>query len=59
MGSHFLVMSFFSVVVGIFFAGLTRDSLREGARAAAFLTVTMIGLSLVVAWLMYLLPLGR
>ena len=59
MGSHFLVMSFFSVLVGAFFAGLTRDSLREGVRAEAVLTVTMIGLSLVVAWLMYLLPLGR
>lgn len=58
MGSHFLLMSLFSVLVGLFFAGLTRDTLREGARAAAFLTVTMVGLSLVVAWLMYLLPLG-
>lgn len=58
MQSHFLIMSFFSVLVGAFFATLTRETLREGIKAGALLTVTMVGVSLLIAYVMYFLPLG-
>lgn len=58
MESHFLIMSFFSVLVGSFFATLTRDTFREGLKAGALLTVTMVGVSLLIAYVMYFLPLG-
>ena len=56
--SHFLVMCLFSILVGAFFATLTRDTLREGIRAAALLALTMVGISLIIAYIMYFLPLG-
>jgi len=58
MASHFLIMCLFSVLVGTFFGTLTRDSLKEGARIAALLTVAMIGISLIIAYLMLYLPPG-
>jgi hypothetical protein len=58
MQSHFLIMSIFSVLVGAFFATLTRETLREGLKAGALLTVTMVGVSLLIAYVMYFLPLG-
>ena len=56
--SHFLIMCLFSLLVGAFFATLTRDSLREAIKAGALLTVTMVGISLIIAYVMYFLPLG-
>ena len=56
--SHFEVMCLFSILVGAFFATLTRDTLREGVRAAALLALTMVGISLIIAYIMFFLPLG-
>lgn len=56
--SHFLIMCFFSVLVGCFFATLTRDTWKEGLRAGALLTLTMVGVSLILAYVMYFLPWG-
>jgi len=58
MHSHFLIMTFFSVLVGAFFGTLTRDTAREAVKAGALLAVTMVGVSLIIAYIMYLLPLG-
>ena len=58
MASHFLIMCLFSVLVGAFFGTLTRDTLREGLRSAALLAVAMVGVSLIVAYVMFFLPLG-
>lgn len=58
MASHFLIMVLFSVLVGIFFGTLTRDTLRDGARVAALLIVAMIGISLIIAYVMFFLPPG-
>ena len=59
MASHFLILCLFSILVGAFFGALTRDTLREGIKSAMLLTVTMIGISLIVAYIMYFLPLGK
>ena len=58
MASHFLIMCLFSVLVGGFFATLIRDTPREAFRAAALLALTMVGISLIIAYIMYFLPLG-
>ena len=58
MASHFMIMCLFSLLVGAFFATLTRDTLREGLKAAALLTLTMVGISLIIAYIMFFLPLG-
>lgn len=58
MASHFLIMSLFSVLVGAFFGALTRDSLRDGVKVAGLLTVAMIGISLIIAYVMFFLPPG-
>ena len=58
MASHFLIMCLFSVLVGAFFATLTRDTAREAVKAGALLALTMVGVSLIIAYIMYFLPLG-
>ena len=58
MASHFLIMCLFSVLVGTFFGTLTRDTMREGVKAAALLSLTMVGISLIIAYVMFFLPLG-
>jgi hypothetical protein len=58
MSSHFFIMTLFSTLVGAFFGTLTRDSVREGVKAGALLAVTMVGVSLIIAYIMYVLPLG-
>lgn len=58
MASHFLIMCLFSGLVGAFFGTLTRDTFGEGLRSAALLAVTMVGVSLIVAYIMFFLPLG-
>jgi hypothetical protein len=59
MASHFLIMCLFSVLVGSFFAALTKDTLGEGIKAAAMLSITMVGVSLIIAYIMYFLPLHQ
>lgn len=56
--SHFLIMCLFSLLVGTFFATLTRETWKEGLRAGALLTLTMVGVSLILAYVMYFLPWG-
>ena len=58
MASHFLIMCLFSVLVGAFFATLTRESLVEALKAGALLAVAMVGVSLIIAYIMFFLPLG-
>ena len=58
MASHFLIMCLFSVLVGAFFATLTRDSFSEALKAGALLAVAMVGVSLIIAYIMFFLPLG-
>lgn len=58
MASHFLIMCLFSVLVAAFFATLTRDSLAEALKAGTLLAVTMVGVSLIIAYIMFFLPLG-
>ncbi len=56
--SHFLILCFFSVLVGAFFGLLTRSTAREAIRTGALLTILMVGISLIIAYVMYFLPLG-
>jgi hypothetical protein len=56
--SHFLIMCFFSLLVGAFFGTLTRDNAREGTKIGALLAVAMVGVSLVIAYVMFFLPPG-
>ncbi|MFQ5701680.1 MAG: hypothetical protein ACE5HU_07540 [Acidobacteriota bacterium] len=56
--SHFLIMSLFSVLVGVFFGTLTRDNLRDGLKVAGLLSASMVGASLVIAYIMFFLPLS-
>lgn len=58
MASHFLIMCLFSVLVGAFFATLTRDTLAEALKAGALLALAMVGVSLIIAYIMFFLPLG-
>ena len=53
MASHFLIMCLFSALVGAFFGTLTRDTFGEALRSAALLAVTMVGVSLLVAYVMF------
>ncbi len=56
--SHLAIMVLFSVLVGAFFGVLSRDSLREAFKVGLVLTLSMIVLSMLVAYLMYPFPLG-
>ena len=56
--SHLAIMVLFSVLVGAFFGALSRDTLREGFKVGLVLTLSMIVLSMLVAYLMYPFPLG-
>jgi len=58
MASHFMIMCLFSALVGAFFATLTRDSVPEAIKAGVLLAVAMVGVSLIIAYIMYFLPLG-
>ncbi len=56
--SHLAILVLFSVLVGAFFGVLSRDSLREAFKVGLVLTLSMIVLSMLVAYLMYPFPLG-
>jgi hypothetical protein len=58
MGSHFLIMCVFSILVGAFFGTLTRESVRDAVRTGAVLALSMVGISLIIAYIMFFLPLG-
>lgn len=56
--SHFMILAVFSALVSVFFASLTRETLMEGVKVAGLMFISMVGISLVLAYLMYFFPLG-
>lgn len=56
MRSHFLHMVLFTGIVSTFFAFLTRNDRRARLRSGLLMGLAMIGLSLVLAWIMYPFP---
>ena len=56
--SHFLTLVLFSALVSIFFATLTRETVRDAVRLGGVMMASMVGISLLVAYLMYFFPLG-
>lgn len=57
MISHIFVLVLFSALVSIFFGVLTRDTLHEGARISVILFLSMVGVSLALAYIMAPFPL--
>ena len=57
MVSHLGILVIFSVLVGAFFGLLSRETLRDGLKVFLVLTLSMVVLSLLVAYLMYPFPL--
>lgn len=55
---HFVTLLTFSLLVSVFFGTLSRETPRECVRVAAVMLASMVGVSLVVGWIMYLFPLG-
>ncbi len=56
MRSHLLNLILFSAIVATFFAFLTKNGARERWRLGLLLGGAMVGLSLVLAWIMYPFP---
>jgi cytochrome bd-type quinol oxidase subunit 2 len=54
--SHFLNMVIFSVLVSIFFAFLTQADRKERMKVMVILCLSMVVLSLIVAYAMYPFP---
>lgn len=57
MLSHIFLLVLFSALVSIFFGTLTRNDLREGARVALILFLSLVGISLALAYIMAPFPL--
>jgi hypothetical protein len=55
--SHISLLLLFSALVSAFFGALTRATLQEGARVALLLFLSMVGISLALAYLMAPFPL--
>lgn len=58
MRSHLAILIVFSILVGAFFGALSRETLREAFKVGLVLTLSMIVISMLVAYLMYPFPLG-
>lgn len=58
LNDHFLTLLIFSALVSAFFGTLTRETPRECVRVSAVMLVSMVGVSIIVGWVMYLFPLG-
>jgi hypothetical protein len=56
--SHFFTLVLFSGLVSVFFATLTRETLKEAVKLGSVMMGSMVGVSIVVAYLMYFFPLG-
>ena len=56
--SHFLNMVILSVLVSIFFAFLTQNDRRERLKVMAILFLSMVVLSLLIAYAMFPFPLN-
>ena len=57
MRSHLLHLVIYSTIVAAFFGLLARRTLRERLRLAGIIWASMVGGTLVLAYLMYALPL--
>ena len=55
--SHFLNMVVFSALVAVFFAFLTQNERRERIKVMIILGLSMVALSLILAFAMYPFPL--
>lgn len=55
--SHFLNMALFSVLVALFFAFLTQTTRRDRIRVALVLCLSMVGIALMIAYIMFPFPL--
>ncbi|MBI3450976.1 MAG: hypothetical protein HY049_18935 [Acidobacteria bacterium] len=58
LGSHMLTLVLFAGLVSVFFATLSRDTLKEASRLGSVMFASMVGVSLLIAYLMYFFPLG-
>jgi hypothetical protein len=56
--SHFLILCWFSALVGAFFGTLTRTTFRDSFKVGALIALLMVGVSLIIAYVMFFLPLG-
>jgi len=56
--SHFLNMAIFSVLVSVFFAFLTQDDRKEQLKVMIILCLSMVVLSLIIAYAMFPFPLS-
>ena len=54
--SHFLNMVIFSVLVSVFFAFLTQTDGKERVKVMVILGLSMVVLSLIIAYAMYPFP---
>ncbi len=57
MVSHIFLLLLFSALVSIFFGALTRNDVREGSRVALILFLSLVGISLALAFIMAPFPL--
>ena len=57
MTSHFLLLLLFGVLVSAVFAALSRDEPRAQLRTGALMFCGFVGAALLLAWLMFPLPL--
>jgi hypothetical protein len=57
MASHFGLLVLFALLVSAVFAVLMRDDPREQIRLGARLFATFVGAALLLAWLLFPLPL--
>ena len=58
MKSHLAILVVFSILVGAFFGALSRETLRDAFKVGLVLTLSMVVISMLVAYLMYPFPLG-
>ncbi len=55
--SHFVNLFLFSVLVSVFFAFLTQSSRGDRLRVSLVLGLSMIGIALLIAYIMFPFPL--
>ncbi len=53
VNSHFLYLVLFAAAVGAVLGAMLRNDVREAARLAMWITLSLVGTALVLAWAMY------
>ncbi len=53
MHSHFFYMVLFAAAVSAVLGAMLRDEVRQAARLAMWITLSLVGTALVLAWAMY------